>query len=442
MTFLREHPQRILVFLISVCAFAFWATIPLPRVDNQLVGSDGISYYVYLPSLWLDGDVDFTDEYAYFFPDRQFHSANPPSLPPNKFAIGPALLWSPFFLLAHGLVLCLNLFGAGLPADGYGYLYQAMTLSGSIVYGGAAVWLTYRLVEKMTAPDAALLATVWVVFSGNLVYYMTAEPSMSHALSAFASSLFFYTWWQRRQHTNVSTAWLYGLLGGLMALIRPQDGLFLSLPFLAQLAQVWSPKRGPEKVQLLSHWLRNVGVAGVGALLVFSPQLLVWYSLSGSFLSSGYTSEPFYWRQPQLVAVLFSAHRGLFLWHPIFFIALVGLWSARRFEKEFAVLGLFAFSLQWYVISSWHSWEQGDAFGGRMFIGCLPIFAFGLASCIQGLKKRHAPWLIYGAGSGLLVWNFLLFLEYRFSLVWRREPPGWWDLTLGRITFLMEKFAS
>ena len=49
------------------CLLAFLLTIPLPRADGQLVGSDGVYYYVYLPSLLLDGDLDFSDEYAYFF---------------------------------------------------------------------------------------------------------------------------------------------------------------------------------------------------------------------------------------------------------------------------------------------------------------------------------------------------------------------------------------
>jgi hypothetical protein len=43
--------------------------------------------------------------------------------------------------------------------------------------------------------------------------------------------LFFYAWGQRRNQPGIKTALLYGLLGALMALIRPQDGLVL--PFLS-----------------------------------------------------------------------------------------------------------------------------------------------------------------------------------------------------------------
>ena len=201
--FAGESP-KILLALTGICLLVFLATISLPRIDNQLVGSDGVRYYVYLPSLLLDHDLDFTDEYIYFYayepdkPDRMINNRTSQGLLPNQWPIGPAILWAPFFLLAHLLTSLFNLLGANIPADGYGYFYQAFVLSGSILYGGAGLLFTYRFVRELAAKEAALAATVLVTFGGNLVYYMTAEPSMAHTLSAFASGLFFFTWVRRR----------------------------------------------------------------------------------------------------------------------------------------------------------------------------------------------------------------------------------------------------
>lgn len=448
MNAIAHHPERTLVAASVVCLLAFLATIPLPRTDNQLVGSDGIYYYVYLPSLLLDGDLDFTDEYIYFFafaPGKAESIINNPTsqgVPPNQWPIGPAIFWSPFFLLAHLLLNLFNLLGANIPTDGYGYFYQAFVLSGSILYGGAGLLLTYRFVRELAAEKVALTATVLVAFGGSLVYYMTAEPSMAHTLSVFASGLFFYIWARRRNRPGIKTALLYGLLGGLMALIRPQDGLFLALPFLARLPDAWRSLRGRGTPGEWWRWLRDGLLAGLTALVVFSPQMVIWGQIYGNYFRSPYTYQQhpvlFYWLSPRLGAVLFSAFRGLFTWHPVFLLALVGLSLTYRKERAFATLSLLGFAAQWYMISSWHNWVQGDAFGGRMFIVCTPIFALGLAHLIE-LAARHRAWpAVYAVGGLLLIWNLLLFVEYRFDLATAQRPPTCYDMTIRRVTFLMD----
>lgn len=165
---IRPAISILLLTLLSIAVFL--VTIPLPRADGQLIGSDGIGYYVYLPSAWLDGDLDFTDEYAVFFayagdatPETAFYLQHTPQgVPPNQWAIGPALLWSPFFLLAHLFALGLQAGGVPVAADGYGYLYQAIVLIGSILYAGAGMWLTYRFVLHWVQERAALAGILLV----------------------------------------------------------------------------------------------------------------------------------------------------------------------------------------------------------------------------------------------------------------------------------------
>jgi len=224
-----NRPKLSFFLLTGICLSAFWLSIPLPRVDNQLIGSDGIYYYVYLPSVLLDHDLDFTNEYTHFLPGINF-SGN--SLPPNKYPVGVSIFWGPFFILAHLFLWLLNVFThSKFSMDGYGFIYQSFTLTGSILYGGFALWITYKFVRQSTGQSAALIATVLTVFSGNLVYYMVAEPSMSHTVSAFCSSLFFLIWSYRRDCFDLKTALLYGLMAGLGAFVSPREGVFFVLLF-------------------------------------------------------------------------------------------------------------------------------------------------------------------------------------------------------------------
>ena len=126
------------------------------------------------------------------------------------------------------------------------------------------------------------------------------------------------------------------------------------------------------------------------------------------------------------------------MWHPVFLLALLGLFAGRR-HRWLGVLCFTGFAIQWYIVSSWHGWAQGDAFGGRMFIVCTPFFVLGLAWLADRVRRRVGWKAIYGVGILLLVWNFLLFVEYRFDLVEAGRPPTWEDVTVRRVTYFIEQ---
>ncbi len=447
----KQLPTLLIISLTLLCLFLFWLTIPLPRVDGQLVGSDGIGYYIYLPSSFIDGDLDFTNDYTIvneYLPEELERILTPSALTPigrpaNQWPIGTAVIWLPFFLLAHGAAHLFNALGFSFDTSGYSYFYQTIVLTGSILFGGLGLWLTYAFSCNLTNSKASLIATLSVVLAGNIIYYMTAEPSMSHNISLFLSGLFFYTWQRHYNEEGIRTAVFLGAIGGFMALVRPQDGLFLALPFLARVPDAWHSLRGQKPKSVWQHWLRDSFVAGIAAIIIFSPQFIVWGRVYGNYFHSPYTyyaqKTLFFWFSPRLGETLFSAARGLVTWHPIFLLALIGLFILSRQHKNWAILGFLGFFMQWYVISSWHMWTQGDAFGGRMFIVCTPIFVMGLASLIDWVGIRASWKLIYVAMLLLIGWNFLLFVEYRLDLVLTERLPTWTDITIRRFTFPLEK---
>ncbi len=108
-----------------------------------------------------------------------------------------------------------------------------------------------------------------------------------------------------------------------------------------------------------------------------------------------------------------------------------------------ALMGALGFVMQWYLISSWSWWWQGSAFGGRMFIACTPIFAMGLASLLNAISQRRSWSLVFVVSALLLAWNFLLFVEYRFWLVYAEEEQiaTWYDVSLGRITYFLQRLS-
>jgi hypothetical protein len=449
----RLKPAVVLGALSAACLVAFLATIPLPRVDGQLVGGDGIGYYAYLPSLLLDHDLDFANQYAALLPPGpHLHTARTPTgLLFNYWPIGPPLLWLPFFLIAHGLALALSAAGVSIRIDGCGYWHQAFVIAGNIAYGCAALWLAFDVGRRVARQASAMWAVVLVACAGNLTYYMTAEASLAHATAAFVVSLFFAVWLRTRGRRGLAHAATLGALAGLIAVVRTQDTVLVLVPLSFELAASFTAALPRGKAQAMAATCREMVTMAVAAVAVYSPQFLVSATLYGTWwrppqLYIGWTRfEPWAWWSPHFWRVLFSPQSGLFVWHPVFALALLGaapLWRRDRTLAAALVLGVL---VQTYVLGCWYDWAQGRSFGGRSFVSCLPLFAAGLAALIDATRHalasrpRGRRALLAGTACVLVAANVLLAIEFRLDLASTSRLATWQDLGARRVTFLIDK---
>lgn len=428
----ERHATRVLLGLSLLALAAFLATIPLPHADGMLIGSDGIGYYMYVRSIALDGDIDFANEAEALNAARYIDIYRTPTgRISNQYALGAPLLWLPFFLAAHLLSLALRAVGLSVLADGYGYIYQAAVCVGSIVYGACAMLLMHRTARRLF-PGTALAACVALFLASNFAYYLIAEPSMAHMCSVFAASLLVYLWVSLRPLTTPARCLTIGLAGGLVGLVRQPDAVLLLTPALdALLARGTVQGKG-----------KRLAAMAAGFFAIFWMQMLVWYILNGDPFLSGYLlkgDQGFVWGAPRLLDVLFSTRHGLFLWHPVLLLGLAGLALLARQNRAMGGLLLAGFAAQTYVIAAWSAWWQGDAFGGRMFMATLPIFAIGLAAFLERVRSRPGPATASLAAIAILVvWNALFMAQYRLGYISRGGPYTLRELTWGKAEMLAE----
>jgi hypothetical protein len=398
----------------------------LPLVTPRIRGADEIEYFAYLHSAFFDHDLEFGNEYQYFYDHDPaglagFHETflerreASTGRHINFGPMGTALLWAPFYLVVHVAVLFLSHQGFRLTPDGLSLPYQAAACYASVLYGFGGLLLLLRSVALYFSEKAALAATLTVFWATPLLYYMTLAPGFSHAASLFAVSLMVFLFVRLIGRASQLIDWVaVGAAGGLAGLVREQDALFLAIP-LGHLA--WDALR----TRAFGRAMARITCVVVPAFLVFLPQRFVYHALNGTFSPSPLVRRKLSLWSPHFVEVLWNPAHGLFLWCPLLLLAVFGLlFMAFRQRRELGLLFLGAFLLQAWINGCLESWTQAGAFGSRRFLSATPLFAFGFATLFDMLLPTVGTWAL-GAFLALGVWwNVSLMVQFGLKLMDRQ----------------------
>jgi len=397
-SFFRERTALALALLLL-------ASVPL--VTPRIAESDAVEYFSYLPSLVLDHDLDFADEYTVFynedpegragFKETFLDRSTATGLKLNFGPIGTALLWSPFYLAAHLVV------GS---EDGMSQPYRTAVAIASALYAAIGLFLCYRLARRYATPFASLAAVVALWWGTPVAYYMYVAPGMSHAASLFAVAVFFSLWpWAASGGVSRWAVW--GASAGLMALVREQDLFFAAAALIAVLG--------------LRDRLKRLVAFGASAFLVFLPQLAVYQVLNGEPLPSAHIQDKMIRYSPHFFEVLFSIEHGLFFWSPILLLFFAGgLWMLKK-ERVAGLVLLAAFLAQVYISGAVDSWTQAGAFGARRFVGATPIFAVWGAFVFAALEPRIRRFGVAAVVSFFMLWNVSLMIQFGLGLMCRQR---------------------
>lgn len=344
------------------------------------INMDGRGYYGYLPAIFIHNDASFQfHEELNAQQDRNINFTRelPDGSRVNKYFVGASVLMSPFFLMAHFLASISNTYDA----NGYTLPYYLSVLAAGIFYVSFGLMLlSIFLYKQFKCGIASTIAPLFILFGSNLLYYGAIEPSMSHAYSFFLVCAFlFIADGNARKHSVVKML-LIGATLGLITIVRPVNLLVALLyPFLL----------------INNHNLPTISVKSVlrTGLLLAIPfvsivflQLLAYKWQTGQWYVWAYQGEGFNWDNPQIFNTLFSYSRGLFVYAPICLLSLVGFHYLRK-HSTVITLGVFlTLMVAIYVVSSWHAWGYGWAYGLRAYVEFLPLFAILLASAIAKSK--------------------------------------------------------
>ena len=397
----------ILLLVLGLPPLVLQLAAPVPRLD-----ADAVEYFAHVRSLYFDHDLDFADEFAHFGILSRGDKVRPTATGHRRtiFSVGPALVWMPFYAVGD---LAARL--AGTVEDGYSpYHIRAVGLA-SLVYGLAGLFVVFRILDELFGATVAFWTSVLLLYATFLFWYVTYEAAVSHAVSFFAAAFALGVWWPARRELRPRRALILGLLLGVAATVRWQNGLLLLLPAASLLMDL---RRKPA-VTMRTGLLVLVAFF-VGAL----PQMLAWKAIFGQYLLADPPHGKDFLRlgHPYLLLTFFSSRHGLLYWTPVLwggFLGFVPLFRRDRFTTLALGAPLLVMS---YVNVCSGDWWAGGSFSNRRFDSVLPLLALGLGGSLAWVVDavRHRPLRVAGAaGLAFVLWNQLLIVQYRE----RKIPP-------------------
>ena len=426
------------------------------RARSALRGYDNTFNYLWLRSAMVDGDWDFRNDLELCDTLGPEYRASALSLPltaagriPNKYGIGWSLLTLPFYVLADGLVSAgrgLNLWS--YQNDGFNPVYQVCVQLGHAGLALLALWMATVSITRWLGsgrarpsrkaqerlggstedfvrspgniPVAAIFGVISVWAASPLIYYQTANVSMSHGAAFFAVSLLAYALSRNRIETSRYGWWgLAGAAMGLAVIVRYQLVIF-ALPVGWQLF-----KLRRERWKLLAASLCFLG----GVTPFIALQLFAWRSVYGEWLvfSYGAEGESFHWLKPEILNSLVSPWHGTFYWHPYLLVALSGMLAWAWKQRGEAATWSVCVGLMLYVNAAWWCWWFASSFGNRGYDAALLPMMAGAAWMMQHLERRGRV-ILWITAMTLGLWNFYVVLLYRTGAISRSQSVTWHEM--------------
>jgi len=417
----------------------------MPLLNPWLHG-DGVGYYAFARAPLIQHNLDFAPDYQAanesFRENRLDENGQPRDVfrtrtrhLENHFTVGPAILWSPFLLVAHGGVLLARALGSPVSADGFSLPYRLTMAFGTSFYGFLGLLLSFRLARKYVAENFALLATVAIWWASSLPVYMYFNPSWSHAHSAFTAAWFLWYWDATRARRTLEQWLLLGAIVGLMLNVYYANLMILAVLVVEAAREYLAVMRGgsPHGETAGRLLVKHLSFSGV-VMLCLLPTFITKYVIYGSAFETGYIPlRDWLWRSPVFLQVLFSSNHGLLAWTPILFLSVAGLFL---FWRLFPIAGgpFIAGALAFYIfISCYPDWAGISSYGNRFFISLTALFILGLATLLERIaalfRTRVQAFASIGALlSVFIVWNLGFIFQWGSHLVPARGPISWSEM--------------
>jgi len=352
---------------------------------------DPILYHLPAVSWYFDGDCDYAnnlrDVPGFRLTEDYVNYISPTGRMMNIHPCAWSVIAFPFVALADVATIVHNaLFDPDLARNGHTAYYRSIVPFAHVLLGLAGLLAAYDLARRYFSQTAAALATVAVWAGTNVGYFISVEPTMSHAASmAFVAMTVWMADTIRRSGWTWQRAIALGLFGGMMGAVRYYNVVWVIVPAVLLLPRMIGDT-GARAPRVWRAW-GGLGLAIMAAMICFVPQILVNLAIEGVVLGrvGGYA--------PSFAHPDFGAELRVLLLYPLMALGLLGVtvWALRGRGTPLATGLLLAFSLHVCVYAC--AFMPGYS---RRYVNCAVLFVPGLAAVIDWAGRARVRAVVVG----------------------------------------------
>ena len=374
--------------------------------SEATISWDVSGYYHYLPSIFIYHDIKqqnwMNDINAKYLPspayDQAFGHHNSGNKV-NKYAIGQAVLFSPFFLIAHGYAK----FTDSYPADGYSKPYQIAIWFGSLLFSILGLVLLRRILLNYFEDGIVTLTLIALGLGTHWMEYASITNGMNHTwlftilCVLILSTIRFY---KSADWTSVVGI---GASLGMAVLTRPTEIVWVLIPLL------WGVVILKDRIAfLLKYWIKCAVAVIISSIIIFI-QLSYWKYVAGEWIVYSYGEQGFNFLHPKIWRGLMGVNIGWFMYTPLMLITMFGWYGLYKKHKPLFWPTFITSVLAIYITLSWSHFEGGGGLGQRNLIQIYPLMAFPFATLILWFNQSK---------TGKWIWIAILAFNIYYS--------GWW----------------
>lgn len=405
MTHWPRADRATLCFAAMTAAALLLFAATVQRFGQTAFTVDAHLYYIHAHSWYFDGDVSYANNIAAdpTFDARDIYLAQrgPGGLPINIFPCGWSIVALPFLALADVTTLTHNLlFAQPLPHDGFTHYYAVIVPLGHTLLGLVGLFAAFTLAARYFPRNLAAAATLVVWIGTNVCYFLSVEPTMSHAASlCFVSLSLLVADSIHRGGWTWCRALALGGSMGMMCAVRHQDAAWIVAPIILLLPQLAGSLKSARS-QILFVPLTAIAFA---ACLV--PQILINLTIHGTPTGGAAQFTPD-WLHPKFFRDLALLPGGLFVLFPLTLFAAVGLltWLRNSQHRHIAV------ALTAGLLACVYLNACGIEGTSRRYVCAAPVLILGLCALWQTLRPRRWAALLATCCALLLIAKNLLLL--------------------------------
>lgn len=379
------------IFFLLCGLFAlnrFWPAWGPGFNNSDIIKWDNYGYYLYLPSIFIYDDPGLKNQvWLDTLQNRYQPTATLYQLRDGedgkrsiKYPCGTAILWSPFFFVAHMLAEPL-----GYPADGLSPPYNWAVLLAGVLYAFIGMWFLRKVLLRFFSDHIAAILMVLITLGTNYWQIAASETIMPHGISFALNCVLLWLIIRWHEQPSFGRSVALGMLLGIGVLVRPTE-VFWMLVLLLWNVSSW--KTFIAKLRFIGQHIGKVLVFALVFTAVIFIQLSYWQYGLGAWVSYGYEERFAIW-SPFLYECMLSYKKGWLIYTPLVIFCFAGFYFTWKKKREvFWALLIFTIVHTW-IIFSWECWWYASSFSQRGAVDMYPALTIPLGFLLVALADAN-----------------------------------------------------